>query len=675
MSNNKDFLTQVKQQLQRCHGYDGDEISQNRKKALDYYFRRPRGDEVAGRSGYVSGDVSAMVEANLAAMMEAFGSNNIAEYEAYSADDEDQAQLESDVVAYYVMKKNNGKTNIRQAVKDALLLGNGILKVYVEEKDTTRTQVLHNVAPIAAAALDNVVKYDKSTGEAHVRITQTTREFKVEAVPPENFLYTANWHCYSLRDVPMCAERHISTRSELIELFPKKRKQIEALPKHSVDYNIAGLARNPKQLSNWHNGVDDSQDPIEWYEVYLLADQDGDGISERRKVCLTMVSGSTGKGAGALLCDEPVNRVPYAAGTAIINPHRFLGISLYDKLKQTQDINTALHRGLMDNVNATTKNRVGAIDGWANMDDLSDGRPDGVIRVKPMAQAVGNALMPFNVPDTSANILANIEHQNRVRSEMGGAALDMQSANVQIGGDGMGSMGLDRAFSVAEQLAADFTDTIASTLIRDVFLIAHEVMREWFATPTHIKANGKWITATPSEWMPRECVIIKPGMSVGERARVAATLRQVLMDQIALSKEGVDGVLVNVQGFYKTLMDWLRVNDVPNPEQYFIDPETPQAQQAMQQKMVAQQKEQELRMNLTQQAIQLEQLKQAFEKYKADQETEFKYWSKTQDVEVEEAKLAGTATIELIKTKEQGKQSANATRTATDAPARDNKAA
>lgn len=641
----EEFLTKIQAQLRRCHGFEGDTVEKARKQALDYYFQRARGDEVTGRSHVVSGDVSAMVEAVMAAMMDSFTSDRIAEFDALGAQDEDQAQLESDAVQYFIMQRGNGKLQLRQAIKDALLLRNGVLKVYVETKDTKHTRVLTNVTPEAYAGLDNVDSYDEDSQEATQSETVTTKKLKSEAVPIENFFYVADWDRHDLQDIPFCAERHVGTRSELVELFPKKKKAIAGLQKHSFDDSVAGNARNPRNQSTYMTGVDDSQDAIEWYECYVLADRDNDGISERRKVCF---SGQT------ILDDYPVQLVPYAAGTAIINPHRFLGISLFDKLKQVQDEHTGLKRMRMDSLNTTVKNRVAYLDGRVNVDDVSDGRPNGAIRVNANVGDIRQAIMPFDVLDTTGNINANIEAIKQERSEMGGAALDMQAANVQIGGDGMGSMGLDRAYSVQEQLAADQTDTIASTLIRSWYLLAHATMRENFDEPLDIKVNGRWTQAKPSQWPARESVTIKPGMSVGERQRRQNTLRTVITDQVALSEMGMDDVLVDVDKFYNVFMDWLRVSDIAHPEQYFIDPTTEAARKAAAQKQQKAQQAEQMKNALMQDAVALEKLREAINKYKHDSELAFKYWAESLGAEIEEAKIAGPAVADLMKTRLEG---------------------
>ena len=100
MTDSDTLAQRLKTQLQSCEGFDGDAISEQREDALNYYFQRARGDEVVGRSAVVSGDVSAMVEATVAQMMEAFSSGRICDFDPTSPEDETQAQLESEAVAF-----------------------------------------------------------------------------------------------------------------------------------------------------------------------------------------------------------------------------------------------------------------------------------------------------------------------------------------------------------------------------------------------------------------------------------------------------------------------------------------------------------------------------------------------------------------------------------------------
>lgn len=639
---NHELLQRIKSQLNDCAGFDGDEIAEDRKTALDYYFMRPMGTEVPGRATAVSGDVSAMVEANLAAMMEAFGNDSVVEFDATGPEDEEQAQLEADVVTHYVMKENSGRYHIAQAIKDALLLRNGWIKVWVEENRTTKIEEYRGVTPESIGEIIDrpgvecdIQTFDESDGYLKVRCTYVSKRFRSESVATENVFYPKAYDGVdfrALQEIPFIAERHVEPRYELLRRgFPKRK--VDELPSHRSDGSIVGMARNPRQTSDHGPGVDESSELVEWYEAYVVLD------GERQKVCFS---------GNELLKREPAQLVPYATGVAMIAPHRLTGISIWDKTRQSQDINTALQRALLDNVSATSKSRLVYLDGKANPDDVADGRVNGAIRVKANVGRVGDAVMPLVVPDTSAGIQSAIQHQRGIRTELGGAALDLQAAEMQLNRQ-VGSQGVDRMYSAAEQLAGHMTGNIAQTLIRSTFLLAHATLREHFDEPVQIKQQGNWSEAVPAQWPARERLTVKVGMSPGERTRRQMSLDKLLQSQVQLAQLGMDEVLVNIDGFYALLMDWARVSDVPSPERYFVDPRTEASQKAAKAKEEAAQEMKQQQQQLVQQAIELEKLRTAFDKYKTDAELQFKYWKEVLGSEVEEAKIAGSATVEMLK--------------------------
>lgn len=654
--NNADILTHVKQALMLCEGWGEDKDAADRKAALDYYFMRPRGDEVDGRSQVVTGDVSSMVEAVLAQVLDAYSTSRLVEFGSYGAEDETQAQLESDVVEYVLMHDNDGYVMLTTAIKDALLQRDGWLKIWVEEIESAEAVELAGVEPEVLGELsqstrpgeERVLKsYDQESKTAKLTVKRKRKRLRAKAVAPENVLYPEGWSDFDLQRIPLFGERHRSTRSELIEVEGFAKAQVERLQKAAKGQRLDAVARDTRGFINTPRAPDKSQEEIEWFECYALLDLDGDGIAERY-----IVSWS----GEELLEKTAVKLVPYIAGTAIINPHRLKGVSLWDKLRQVQDIGTALTRALLDNVNTVTKNMLAYLEGKVDQTDLESGRPNAQIRVRGVDD-VRKAISAFNVPDLTQGLLANLQDQRQVRAELGGAALELSTGNMQLN-ERLGSMGLDRAYSVMERLSALFTKTLAHTLIAKAWLLAHETLRQNWKEPLPIKVNGEWRSPIPAAWPPRACAIPRIGMSPGERQRKSTTLQELIKQQIELTREGLDEVMVDIKGLYRALMDWARVNDIPNPEKYWLNPMSPESQKKFNEKRAGAQQSAEEQRQLVQGAIMLEHVRTFLEKYKADQETAFKYWDSTLDAEVEEAKLAGSAVIdmiELLRQKEENK--------------------
>jgi hypothetical protein len=665
---NAELLPKLRAQLVRCAGFENDELTTDRAHALDYYHMRPNGTEVEGRATAVSGDLSAMIESNLAAMMEAFSSSRVVEFDPLDAADEEQAQLESDAVCYFVMGQQNGAWHLAQAIKDTLGLRNGWVKAWCEEERAAKIEEYTNVEPEALQELTTkpnaeckILVYDEASKYLKLRCIYTAQRFRAEAIAVENVFYPKAYDgadYRALQEIPFIAERHVEMRGELVRRG-FSREKVNRVTAYKSDASTTAAARNPRRDTELTPGVDEASELVEWFECYVMLDG-GDGIAERQKVC---VDG----GFREVLARDPATHVPYATGQVFIAAHRLTGISLWDKLRQSQDVNTALTRALLDNVQATSKSRLAYLDGKANVDDVGDGRVNGAIRVKPSVARVSDAVMPFVVPDTSQGIKDAIAHQRQIRTELGGSTLDMQAGELQVSKQ-VGSMGLDRAFSVAEQLAAHMTKNIADTLIRSTFLLAHAMLREHYTQPVPVKRGGRWESATPSEWQPRERLTVKIGMSPGERTRRQASLDKLLQTHITLAQLGMQDVLVNIDGFYSLLMDWGRVADIQNPERYFVDPRSKGSVEAQDKKQKEQQAQQAQQAQLVAQAVELEKLKTALDKYQTDTtnaidvwktkvETRFKYVELAQEAEVEEAKLVGNVAKDLVASKLNGSNS------------------
>lgn len=640
----KNLAQQLKRMLVHCVGFDGDELAESRKDSFDYYFQRPRGDEVVGRSSIVTGDVSAMTEGNLALMTEPLLGKRIAEFCAYDAEDEEQANLESDCVQVMLFKRENGFIELTSAIKDALQLRNAVIKIYVDKRTHKKRIRRSNVAPeIVHEVLDQIGEtkvhsFDPDTGELSATLTKTTRKFRVESIAPENFLYPKDWNRQDLNDISFVAERHVEARSTLVERgFPKSK--VMQLKRWNNPFQAASDARLPRNVTPNSMPIDKSQELVEWYEAYVKMD-DGEGTSELRRICFS---------DQFILEDEPSELVCYATGVCIINPHTFMGISLFDKIKWVQDSTTALTRALMDNLNATNKNRTAHLDGVCEEQDITDGRTNGSIRVNPqLVQDVRQAIMAFGVPDTSANILANLDHFRSVRSEAGGAALDLATGQMQLN-DRVGSQGLDRAYSVMESLALFMTRIIANTLVRAMYLIAHETLRTSWNEPIKFKRGNQWVETNPANWRVRDAVEVNLGKSLNERARESAVLERLLDRQAFLAANGMEEILVGVNEYYQAMNAWLRVNDIENPEKFMIDPRSDKAIEAMKSKAIQGQLAQNKQDALLNQAVALEQVRASLEKYRIDVETQFKYYAEVLQAQIEEAKITTGAVVDIRK--------------------------
>jgi hypothetical protein len=627
----------ISSEISRAAGYYDDELTGNRSDALDYYFGRPRGDERAGRSPIISMDVSDMIEASLSQIMPTFAQDMVVQFEAISEDDDSQAQLESDFVNHVVMEQNSGYTEFYSSVKDALLQRNGIIKVSMDEKAQVETADYEGLSELEAAMLaqpqqegEQVIMRENG-GITTVKRVNIKKRCKVSSVPPEEFLFATDTREMDLSDCRFCCQRINTTQSELIEMGYDPAV-VADLPSKDNDTWIDSLARDQIDDESEHYTFQRSTRPIEIYEVYIRIDYDLDGISELRRIIYNH--------NGSVLEQQQVPFIPFAIGTPFLMPHRLVGRSLYDKIKYIQDSKTHTLRQYHDNMNANNNRRMGAVERDVNMQDILNSRPGGVVRMKTK-----DALFPIPVDDIGPSCMNLLGYMDKCRTESGGAALDMQTENLQI--NNQTAHGVERMMTASELLTGMMTKTLAETLVKNTYLLTHATMRTYYTEQMEAKLNGKWAQTNPSQWMPREKVNVKVGLSFGERQRQQTMLQTTIESQMESINQVGNGVLADIKGVYRALQDWMRLGGFSAPEQYWIDPDSEESQQAAQMNAQQQEMQQSDMAKFAEQQGQLEFYKTTTENMLKAQEIDQDYDKMLLDSEVEEAKIVGKATTDL----------------------------
>lgn len=654
MSKHDTLQSALVQALTRAEGWEGDELSANRAAAMAAYQCSPRGDEKIGRSAVQSSDVSDMVNAALALLGPMLASDTLVEFEPDGDDDEQMASAETAACNSVLIERNRGFVQIQSAVKDALLFKNGVLKVSVEDSETAEQIPLPDGLPreqLGALTEPRSPNEQRWIDKGTLHVATTRRGFTVEAVPVENVSYTAGW-AGPLQRVPFFAEKMHMTRSDLVERGISRSLVDELPPASDMGWNAVEMARNAS-YQDARDGETRDQDQIECHECYILADLNGDGISERYRCLLA--------NRATLLEYEPVYLLPYAMGSPFLSPHRLTGESLYDRLAQTQDTKTRLLRQLLDNVALGNNLRVIYDPDRANEADILNPRAGGGIRARDPSMAV----VPLPVPDMITGILAAMQREDQQRTERGGASLEMVGAQAQVTAET--AWGVERQMAMREQMVSMMARNLSETLIRDVYTLLHEFMRRYATEPVVVRVAGQRTPVDPRQWPQRDRVNVTVALTPGQRGQQQAVLAQFMQLQLA-ALQGLGGVLVDPSTIYRTAMAWARLAGIDGAESLWIDPASQRAQHAAQQQAQAAQQAAEQQ---AQMAMQIEQAKLTVEheKTKADLtkhegDLRFKYDELATKADIEEAKLTVNGRIEGARINAQQRQAEAARRSA-----------
>jgi len=375
-------------------GYQ-DEIGAKRTTLLEYYNTEPFGDEVKGRSQFVSSDVANTVEWMLPSLLRVFTQGrHVGQFEADTAEQEDEADQKTELSNYVFLRQNDGVLTLHNMFKDALLQYTGVVKVsWLEEEEVT-----HETYAGLSEDEFTKLKADKETSiedsssvptaagetfDAKVSRTKTKGRVDYQNIPPEEFLISRN--ARDFRKPRFIGHRTPKTRSDLIEMgFPKD--VVNALPKHENKRTQEGYSRRRDLGGENENNptTNKANDTIFLGEYYTYIDVDEDGISELWQV---FVAGNK------VLEKTRFDRHPFAVVVPVPMPHRAIGSCPAEQSADIQFVKSVLIRNGLDNIYQTNWNRV-AYNDRVNLDDLFTPRPGGGIEISGDAD-VGGSILPI----------------------------------------------------------------------------------------------------------------------------------------------------------------------------------------------------------------------------------------------------------------------------------------
>ena len=625
-----EIIRAVYNELERSTDYATAELADVRQRAWNYFLNRPRGDEIAGRSTVQDTSVRDTVHAMLAAIMPAYAGDSIVSFEPHGPNDVDAAEAESRAVNALFTETNQGYLELCNAVQDALLFRNGVIKIWIEE-DTEVSTRRFRAAPADVLAQareaypDQEWEYIESVdGLAEFKVTADTKRLRTEAIEQALLFLDPNQRDQNLTEGKFIAETFWPTRSELIGMGVSK-KIVKDLP-NSQDQAITELgssnsdvlARYIGQVSPIGDAATPDQDEILCHWVHMQMDRDGDGTSEKYRFLVS---------DRQILLDDPVDFFPYASGTGWPVPHRWSGLGVYDLLRITQDEMTNARRQLADNLNVANNQRPIFDPGTTETEDITNGAPGRGIR---STDPSGVHWMP--VQDIVSQSTAYLQYMSSVRADQAGSALDMQSPDAQLLSTASG-ISAEMQLAPRELMAAHVSRNIAETLIRNLFLLIHRTLRSEWADPIMYQLAGDWQETSPMEWQPRNRLNVNVGLSPGERRRKSAALQQVQQIQMSMIQGGTANITTNWKGVHSSIMDWLNSVEVTGGDVYFLNPDGQESQagqqaQGQQQQAQGQQQAQMMQqqMELEQMKVQIDGMKVENDKTKAEEELRWKYF-------------------------------------------------
>jgi len=637
-----EFQGIVRNEIEQALGHYDTEYSQDRIDAMDYYLGEPFGNEQADRSQVVSTEVSDTIEHIMPSLMRIFTqSEEYVRFAPHGPEDVAVAEQASDYCNWVINNDNRGFEIMHNWFKDALILKNGVVKFYWDEKTDIETEEYadlndEELTIILADPEVEIVEQDERTiGEdmitpdgmmipapvlydIKVKRTKTDGKVCIENVPPEEFLITSR--AKSLEDADFVAHRSSMSVSDLVQMG-YSRDEIE---KYAGVSDVETSEERTSRFEDLEGGAPyDSLDPtmrdVLVTECYIRSDYDGDGVAEFRRV-LTVGNGYH------VLENEECDHIPFAILSPILMPHRAIGRSVAELVMDVQLIKSTLMRQLLDNIYNTNNARVVAVEGQVNLDDLLTNRPGGIVRTR-----TAGAVQPLQVPEVSSSVFPALNYMDSVREQRTGISKQ--------------SMGLDAdalqsttATAVAAMQAASqgkiemIARVFAETGVRALFRGILHLVTKYQNKEKIIRLRNNFVTMDPRQWDNMYDVQINVGLGTGQREQQLATLFQIAAKQEGImATMGPNNPIVTPIQYRNTLSKIAELSGFKDASEFFQDPRNapppPPQQQGpnpqMQMEMAKAEQELALKREKMQLELQFEREKMAAELDLRRQELEF----------------------------------------------------
>tara|TARA_R100001244_G_scaffold41742_2_gene37663 strand:- start:213 stop:2150 length:1938 start_codon:yes stop_codon:yes gene_type:complete len=526
----EELLSRIKIELVDSLGYGG-EISQQRAQAIDYYYARPFGNEVEGRSQFVDSTVQDTIEWIKPSLMRIFASGDeMVKFSPHGPEDVAAAEQATDYVNYVFTKDNPGWEILYSWFHDALLEKNGIVKVSWEDYGEPQREEYHNLSSIELEALlqdesTEVVEhtlYDESDLNDVVIIRNNIGgRIRIENVPPDEFLISRE--SKTIEEARFVCHRVKKTFSDLKIMYPDKDfdfgdlssgdDEIEYDPERFARYSVDGSGN----YASGYMSPTDHEDALREYwlhESFIKTDYDGDGIAELRKVC------SIGS---YVFSNEAIDSKPFISITPIKIPHKFFGLSVADLVMDLQLIKSTIMRNLMDNMYNQNFGRYAVLEGQANLDDLLTQRPGGIVRVKSP-----NAVMPLATPALEPYSFQMLEYMDSIRESRAGVSKNSQGLNDKALTSHTTATAVNAVMTNAqsriELIARQFAETGVKSLMRRIY----ELLLKFQDKERVVMLRNEWVAVRPDMWNDKMDCTVSVALGNGSKDQQMAHLSQMI---------------------------------------------------------------------------------------------------------------------------------------------------
>lgn len=643
------FQRQVDTYHDHAIGYHEGELGTRAREAWDYYYKLLPKPMVEGSSKQVMPVVWNTVNGVLSELTSTFTSGDeVVKFAPQDATDGVSAIAATKMVNKALLHENDGYKILHDAFKDALVSRNGFIKHYWNKckyavteqfEDLTKDEFDAYLASIDGDLAELEVEESKSkvihedgtetevnslpdekepteeTFTGRITYFKTKEGVEVQYVPFEEIMIEPT--ARSLCEANYMAHKVRKTKDDLLQMGFNK-ELVDGLNQGSSDWmmGVTENARvnylNPLDLSETVMTGDNKTDKLWLHEHYIRS-----SIPNDRAELFQVFTVN-----GQILEVNTVSKMPFSTFTPFPIPGSVWGESVYDVVKDLQDLGSTSLRAIIDNAMNANFRRYIAVKGQYDKQSLLNNRPGAVI--EQMAAGSVDVFPYHQLPQGIDTLLQYVaaEKEERTGVSKVGQGLDaavFKNDNSTATTQMVMTAALNRVRMVARNMAHGG--------MMDTMLAIYDLIRNNAKEPILVETSKGLLQIDPKQLPERNKMIVNAAIGAAEKAEQAQKLQTVLM---AFTQVPQMGAFLQSGGAYHMatqILESLGIHDVENyltpPDQ--LPPPQPdllhEAEVALAQEKV---KQTQVETQKIVSEVTLAQQKHEFEQQKAADDTDIK---------------------------------------------------
>jgi hypothetical protein len=403
--------------------------------------------------------------------------------------------------------------------------------------------------------------------DARISVLEDKTTIKVEAFNPDDLLVQRDWTSPVLQDCPYVSRNMQVSLSDLhaMGFTDVTASELRASDDANQIPDGSYRGRYTDYLDDQPPSSEDDSGTRGYLRIeYALVDIDGDGIAERVEVYRLK---------DRILATSEVQQVPIATASPVLVPHRWDGMSVAEMVSDIQQMKTELTRQMMNNAYLANNPRKKVLTdvNWtplANIDDLLDGRPGGVLR-----QRDPNAISIDATPWVGGNMFPMLEYIDNMRAQRTGISRNNVGIDPNTLQPDRTATEIQQTANAARQRVRLIARVMAEVLLKPVFQGILKLLTDGEMQPLAFRLNGKFVEYDPNEWRDSYDMTINVGLGTGDRQQQHAMLMGISQQQMAMAQSPFGPMLIQPQQIYNTQAKMVENAGFKNIADFFTDPQ------------------------------------------------------------------------------------------------------